>query len=80
MLFTKYYFSYCRGSGSEINLISTEYEDYRSCQRQVQTEEIEGKKQEIEEEKQELNWFLKLIEFYFRTPAIKFVTSMVSVL
>ena len=56
-----------------MRLVEKDSKNYQSCKREISV-------QEPEEEKQEMNWFLKLIEFYFRIPVIKFVTSMVSLL
>lgn len=50
-----------------------EPKNYQSCKREVSIPEPE-------DEIKEMNWFMKLLEFYFRIPVIKFVTSMVSLL
>ena len=63
----------CRGSHSKTRLTGKDWKSYHSFQNKDELEESE-------EESQEMNWFLKGIEFYFKIPAIKFVTSMVSFL
>ena len=73
MLFPNYYVSVFRGDSSKIKLVNRKPNNYQSCERKTSLPEPDKKNLEM-------NRFIKLIEFYFRIPVIKFVSSMVSLL
>lgn len=69
--YRNYYVSAFRGNSSKIKLVGREPNNYESCKSKASLPEPDN-------ENLEMNRFLKLIEFYFRIPVIKFVTSMVN--